>query len=338
MPPVSGGTPSNLKRMVKRSVPAGIAGRVVAERTRGIRRALGRRESGMGSTHANMDTTDSVDYIDTVFDDYLRYGGVDRAELAGMDVLELGPGDNFGVALRFLAAGASSVVAADRFIPVRDHELHRRIYEGLLDRLSAEERQRIGSIASGAEISLDGVGLEILEEAPIEEVPGIVGDRRFDMIVSRAVLEHVFDLDTAFDSMAKLLKPGGRMIHKVDLRDHGLFTEGGHNALTFLTIDDRVYRLMGERTAGLPNRKLLGWYQRKLDGLGFEAEYLVTHLAGVDAEVLPHTPFEDGLPDPAPLAGVEEIRPRLRARYRDLPAELLAVSGFMLIARAPAAE
>jgi len=334
---VSGGTPSNFKRMVKRSVYAGIAGRLVAERTRGVRRALGRRESGMGSTHRNMETGRSLDYIDEVFEDYLRYGGIDRGDLEGKEILELGPGDNFGVALRFLAAGAAKVVAADRFIPVRDPDQHRRIYQGLLERLPAEERERVASIVAGPEISFDGVGLEILEEAPIEDVPDRVGDRKFDLIVSRAVLEHVFDLDTAFDSMAKLIAPGGRMIHKVDLRDHGLFTEGGHNPLTFLTIDDRIYRLMGERTAGLPNRKLLSWYRQKLDDLGFETEYLITHLAGVDAEVLPHTPFEDGLPDPAPLAAVEEIRPRLRARYRDLPAEVLAVSGFMLIARAPAA-
>lgn len=318
---------------MKRSVVAGISGRIIAERTRGVRRVLGRRYSGMGATHKNLDPERSADYIDEVFDDYLAYGHLDRSDLAGKKILELGPGDNYGVALRFLAAGAAKVVAADRFIPYRDPEHQLRIYDAVLKRLSPAERERVGSVIDGGTVDFSGVGLEILDEAPIEDVPGIVGGRRFDLIVSRAVLEHVFDIDAAFDSMDALLTPDGLMIHKVDLRDHGLFSEGGLNALTFLTIDDRIYRLMGEKTAGLPNRKLIDWYREKLGGLGFGCEFLITHMAGVQAEVKPHRPLADGLPDKAPLAGAEAIRSKVLPRYKDLPAEELAISGFMLVAR-----
>ena len=73
-----------------------------------------------------------------------------------------------------------------------------------------------------------------------------------DVIISRAVLEHVFDLDTAFGAMHRLLKPGGRMAHKVDLRDHGLFTDGGQNALEFLTVSDRLTPGWARNRRGYP--------------------------------------------------------------------------------------
>jgi hypothetical protein len=71
--------------------------------------------STSGSTHEGFSLDESLAYIDGVFGDYLTYGGLGAADLAGARVLELGPGDNFGVALRFIAAGAKRVVALDKF-------------------------------------------------------------------------------------------------------------------------------------------------------------------------------------------------------------------------------
>ena len=108
--------------------------------------------------------------------------------------------------------------------------------------------------------------------------------------------------------MDQLLRPGGTMIHKVDLRDHGMFSEGGQNALTFLTLGDRTYRWMGEESAGLPNRVLIGWYRDELAGLGYESKYLVTHFAGVDDELIPAVPLDGrgptrGRSPPSPTSG-----------------------------------
>lgn len=329
---VKGDQVTGIKRAVKRFLPLAVAGRIAFERAKGVRRLLGRRAGGMGATHRGFELEESLDYIDAVFEDYLTYGGIDRAEIEGMHVLELGPGDNFGVALRFLAAGAARVVSVDRFIPYRDPEYQLRVYDGLLERLDGTERARISSVTSDGRISFDGVELEILEETPIEDAPGILGAESFDLIVSRAVLEHVYDLDGAFASMTELLKPSGRMVHKVDLRDHGLFEAGGHNPLTLLTISDRVYRWMGERPAGLPNRRRLDWYRRAVDEHGYNGRFLITHLAGIEPEVEPHAPLGDGLPDRSPLGVVEEIRPRLQPQFRGASDEELAITGFMLVA------
>jgi SAM-dependent methyltransferase len=334
----SAGAAERLKRTVKRSRLGVIGGRIGAERVRDVRRAMGRKENPMGATHRGFELDDSLDYIDAVFADYARYAGLAGEAIEGKTILELGPGDSFGVALRFIGAGAAKVITADRFIPIRDSGQQRAIYEGVLSRMSADERGRVDGVLTAGGIDLPGVGIDVRAGVGIEEAPAQIGEASVDVIVSRAVLEHVFDLDAAFAAMHRLLKPGGRMAHKVDLRDHGLFTDGGQHALEFLTVSDRVYTWMGEESAGLPNRRLQGYYERVLDDRDYETEFLTTHLAGVDAEVDPHVPAEDGLPAHAPLSSVEKIRPRLLPRFRNLSATELAVAGFWVIADKPPAR
>src|SRR5689334_2614698 len=73
------------------------------------------------------DAERALEAIDHTFDGYLRHSGLTAADLAGKRVLELGPGDNIGVALRFAAAGATFVSTIDKFVPFQDSEYHRRL-------------------------------------------------------------------------------------------------------------------------------------------------------------------------------------------------------------------
>ena len=332
------GASDRLRRTVKRSRLGVISGRIGSERVRDLRRALGRKENPMGATHRGFALEESLDYIDAVFADYERYAGLTGEAIEGKTILELGPGDSFGVALRFIAAGAAKVITADRFIPIRDSGQQRAIYEGVMSRMSSVDRERVDDVLTAHGIDLPAVSIDVRAGVGIEEAPAQIGEASVDVIVSRAVLEHVFDLDTAFAAMHRLLKPGGRMADKVDLRDHGLFTDGGQDALEFLTVSDRLYRWMGEESAGLPNRKLQGFYERTLAERGYETEFLTTHLAGIEEEVEPHVPSEQGLPANAPLEAVEKIRPRLLPRFRSLSATELAVAGFWVIADKPPAR
>lgn len=326
---------TGIKQLGKRTVPTAIAGRIAFERAKGVRRLLGRKDGGMGATHRGFELDQSLDYVDGVFEDYLNYGGVDRGAIQESRILELGPGDNFGVALRFLAAGADRVVSVDRFIPYRDDDYHRKIYGGLIDRLDEEEAARIRPVLDGDPFAFEEIGLQVLEETPIEDAPAKLGGGDFDLIVSRAVLEHVYDLPSAFDAMWSLLKPGGRMIHKVDLSDHGLFLPGGHNPLTFLTISDRVYGWMGEIPAGLPNRRRIDLYRAEMGRTGFDARFLITQVAGDERELERFVPLEGGLPKESPLAYVRAVRPRLNPRFSGASDEELAIVGFFLIADKP---
>ena len=64
-------------------------------------------ESTSGSTHTPLALQDSLRYIDRAFDDYLVYSGLSHEMLRDKSILEIGPGDNVGIALKFLLAGAS---------------------------------------------------------------------------------------------------------------------------------------------------------------------------------------------------------------------------------------
>ena len=70
--------------------------------------------------------------INTTFADYQRYGGLTPERLQGRRVLEIGPGETLGVAIRFLGAGASHVTADDKFVPLLRSSFHQRLYRSLL--------------------------------------------------------------------------------------------------------------------------------------------------------------------------------------------------------------
>jgi SAM-dependent methyltransferase len=255
---------------------------------------------------------ESVGYIETAFEAFTRQGELSEGELRGARVLELGPGDNIGLALRFLAAGAREVIALDKFAIRRDPENERAIYDGL--------RERHGGIDLDAVRVIKGVG--------IEEAPGELEPESFDLIVSVAVLEHVYDSDAAFAAMDTLLRPGGRMLHQVDFRDHNMFTAGGRHPLEFLTVGDRLWRRMTVDSGG-PNRRLLDYYRGKVEELGYESKLIVNQLLGVDGAV------RDAQLGPLQRELIDSIRPRLLPRFRSLPDEDLAAAGLFLVARKP---
>jgi SAM-dependent methyltransferase len=53
----------------------------------------------------------------------------------------------------------------------------------------------------------------------------VVEPESLDWIYSQSVMEHVDDVEAAYASMQRWLKPGGFLSHQIDLRSHGLFDE-----------------------------------------------------------------------------------------------------------------
>jgi SAM-dependent methyltransferase len=321
------------RRGAKRSRSIAIAGRIAVEQISRVRARLGR--AAIGATHRDFDLAQSVAYIDRVYEDYLIYGGLGPEQLRGARVLEVGAGDSFGVALRFLGSGAALVAAVDRFATWREPAQQRRIYSALLERFEPDERAAAGDAVTLDPVpAFDDSRLRVVEGVPIERAADLLGRESFEISASRAVLEHVYDLGAALRAIDGLVQPGGLLVHKVDLSDHGYFTEGGQHPLTFLTVSPRAYRWMGGER-GLPNRRRAGAYREILAELGYEPQILVTHLIGREAEIVPHS----AAPDPADLERarrlVEEIRPRLADEFRRLPADELAITGIFVVAHKP---
>lgn len=244
-------------------------------------------------------------YAESVADSYLG-GSPARGRIA-----EVGPGGNAAVALHLLARGAETVDLVDRFAFAHDAAQLDRLY------------RRFDNYAD-----LARARFHTGEEAAAERF--FRAHRGFDAIYSCAVLEHLSDPIEALRGMIEALNPGGRLVHQVDLRDHGMFTSGGKHELTFLTIPEIFYRTMS-RPRGRPNRVTLDAYRKLLDASPVAYRILVTHLVGVgqlgeprEFDALPEEQLEQA------RASVNAIRPRLLKRFRDKAVDDLAVSSFRI--------
>ena len=249
--------------------------------------------------------------INHTFENYTQYARLSPERLNGARVLEIGPGNNVGVALRFVAEGASRVVALDRFVRFQDTPFHRRLYLALRDQLDADKRRRVNEA-----IRLDGpLGLERIAAAPrrqktIEETDALFPPHSFDLIVSNAVIEEIYDTDAAFRAMDRLLEPGGQMMHAIDLRDYGMFTKHGFHPLEFLTVPDAIYRYMSE-SVGQPNRRLVDYYRTTMASLGYSSTIHITWIVGAPQRMAAsRTTLRKGVDySDERLALIREIRP-----------------------------
>lgn len=233
------------------------------------------------------------------FAGYMAHFEPGIAGLSGCTVLEIGPGPNLGVALHFLAAGASRVICVDKFVPFSFTDYHAAVYQSLhSDAVNIPDRR--------------------VDENRIQYHYGELYDLKaygsVDLIVSNAVIEEIYRLDEAFAHMKKLLKPGGRMVHKLDFTDYGLFSNFGYHPLEFLTVPDSIYRQMAEAT-GQPNRWMPEDYRRTLENLRMETEIEPAEKLEIDS------------------SQVEQIRPRLLPRYQRMETRDLLMAGAFLSAQ-----
>lgn len=278
----------------------------------------------------DFDPARSSAYAREEFEDYLRYGGLRAETLNGLRVLEVGPGENLGVAIRFCLAGAE-VTCADRFPSLRPAADQARVY-----RLMEEELGRgsiLGTLPEIKDGPVEFVGkrLSYLPGAAAEDLAQRLTPASFDLIVSRAVLEHVFDPDRALSALDVLLKPGGTMIHEIDFRDHGIFTAFGMHPLTYLTFPERLWRALSSHI-GAPNRRLLGYFAERFASMGYRCDILKIFEIGSNEKM--HEPISKGI-STATQGRVESIRPRLSQPFAAMPVEELGVSAIFLKARKP---
>jgi hypothetical protein len=287
-----------------------------------------------GSTHLNYSLQDSVAYIEKQFKEYLDYAELSDDALVDKKVIELGPGDNLGIALRFLSAGARCVICVDRFFSKRDPDCEREIYSALRKKLSKVERSRFDEAVSlGQGIRLNPDRLQLVHGRTLEGMVDTLDSHgAFDFIVSCAVLEEIYDLNRTFEAMDKLLAPSGYLIHKVDLTDYGMFRNQGMHPLTFLTISESLYRRMAS-DSGLPNRERLGFYIKKMKEFGYDARFFVTSTIS-RGRIEPAQEYLMGaFTDRGDL---DLYRSRLAKSFRHVTSDELNIDGILMVARKPA--
>jgi SAM-dependent methyltransferase len=296
----------------------------------------GQIDDPYGAARSDSEIPGTLASLNNTFARYLDYGKLTPATLAGAHVLEVGPGNTIGIPLLFRAAGAARAAAIDKFVPLQDTPFHHHLYAQMREGLDADGRKRVdAAIKIGDRVELIPPHMEYVTGRGIEDAP--FPPQSFDLVVSNAVLMEVYDADAMFEALDRVLKPGGRMVHTIDLRDYSMFPKRGFHHLEFLTIPDGIYRNMAE-SIGQPNRRLVDYYRDKMASLGYEATIYITWITGAkEGLAVPQVAIRHGVDygDEA-VAMVREIRPRLLARYRTLSDEDMLTGGILLVAQKPA--
>jgi SAM-dependent methyltransferase len=117
--------------------------------------------------------------------------------VAGKRIIEIGCGSANGAGYALAALGAAQVICHEPYA-LHDVGLDAKHLEALV-------------------IRHPGVKFSVVRRvATLADQP----DASADIIVSNSVLEHVADTKALFAELARLLAPGGVMVHRVDYRDH----------------------------------------------------------------------------------------------------------------------
>lgn len=221
-------------------------------------------------------------------------------ELSGQHVAEIGPGDYLTSGFAMLAAGATSYTAIERFVGDYRGADAKAWYTSIERRWSeffpGIPWPRDLSGPSFPESCAERV--EVIAR-PIEEIDP---QRRFDVLCSFQVGEHVTDLAAFARMHTRLMRPHGVAVHRVDFAPHDRW-EAYADPLTFLRPPDWIWSLMGSRR-GLPNRFRHHEFQRAFAEAG-----LVTQRVELER-------FPPGRVD----------RSKLPPRFRSMPEESLEVS------------
>ncbi|MFO7558533.1 MAG: methyltransferase domain-containing protein [Desulfobacterales bacterium] len=207
-----------------------------------------------------------IGYAVQVGEGYVNLLSEASAQLDGKVVLEIGPGINFGSAMILLCHGAKKALISDLYLSFWDSAYHPVFYAELRKWL-AENRSGLDLAPLDKMIEKSGYDPDIIAcyESPLEDLSDIPSDS-VDIIFSNAVLEHVLDLEMAFEELARISRIGALGFHQVDFRDHRDFSK----PLEYLLMGDFEFEeMLYERHGECGNRFRPHEMQAILEKKGF---------------------------------------------------------------------
>jgi SAM-dependent methyltransferase len=249
----------------------------------------------------------------TVFHQHLTALEPLCGNLAGADVLEVGPGSNAGFALLALLAGANSAACLDALPRPRSEAP--ALYAELVKTAATYPDTYLvdPALVERATGEPEALARELLARvtyhAPMDIARNRLPDASLDVICSHTCFEHVADPAGAVAQIARLLRPGGVTSHHIDLRDHRDF----NHPLDFLASGETLWRLS---TSHMPGAVRTRWrasqYRAAFEKQGLEVMY----------QEAVHT-----------ITVTEEMRRRFARRFQKLSLEDLGILSLLLVAR-----
>lgn len=184
-------------------------------------------------------------------------------------IVELGPGDFMTSGFTLLAAGAASYTVIDRFVgdysQPEAKEWYRQIKQAWPLRFPELPWPEYLDADDFPEAYSDRVKVLPI---PIEDVKA---DRRYDVVCSYQVGEHVNSIEAFAEMNARLLSaPDGVAVHRVDFAAHGCWFYY-RDPLTFLRFPDWLWSLMGSNR-GTPNRRRFHEFSSAFERAGLDVD------------------------------------------------------------------
>lgn len=198
--------------------------------------------------------------------DWIRRG---TSQIAGLRLLEIGPGINFGPEL-ILASYGVQVTVADLYLASWDDFYHPQFYRQL--RTSWDGEGSALDLVLAANGYPPGV-LSLLPE-PAEKLRS-VSNHEFDRVISHAVLEHVFDLPAVCKELARVTQSEGRNIHLIDFKHH----LDPSRPLEFLLEDEHFFRVNFKRNHGEQGNR---WRPNEVEALFVRSGFEIASRRDVD--------------------------------------------------------
>jgi len=303
-------------------------------------RRWGIRSDQIGQTELvappDSEITPQVTRMRSVYQQYLRYSGTSRADVAGKRILELGPGFTISIPLLFAADGASYVAGVDKFVPFQAAPYYARYYARLRETLDDAQKANYDRAIRLDNLSLNQQVAGLIYGKDLPEIVNGLGPESYDLIVSNAVMEEIYDPTPVLQAQGQLLRPGGVMVHMIDLRDYGMFSKRGFHPLEFLTVPDWVYRRMVEGS-GQQSRRMLRDYAAAAARMGYASEIYVSQILGRPHPMAePKREIRKGVDyTDADLKLISDIRPRLQPQFQKLPDTELLASSIIFVAHKP---
>lgn len=239
-----------------------------------------------------------------------------KRPVADLEVLELGPGPDFGAVLMLAAFGAR-VAVADRWLTPWQDQHHGPLYRTLADRIEAQ--YPTADVAPLRKlVAAKAYRPDIIKLYPDAEQLEGAAEAAFDLVLSNAVFEHVRDHQAAAARAYLVTKPGCLNVHQVDFRDHRDFSR----PLEFLLLSAaEIEAFMRETDTHQGNPRRASEYQAAFEAVGFEV------LSAWVTERTEETYLAD-------------FRRRLAAKpdaaYRNATIEDLSIGGITYVLRKPA--
>lgn len=186
--------------------------------------------------------------------------------LNGLRIVEFGPGCNFGTAL-YLACHGARMAVADRFLSLWRNHYHLAFYRKFFDYLK-EKEPGLNLDPLRQVLNKRGYPPDVLTQYTnsLEDMVHLPAGF-FDVTLSNAVLEHLYDVKQAFVQLSRLTKDGGVGLHQVDHRDHRDFSR----PLEYLLLSDLKFKeIFTERHGECGNRMRPLEMEKLFEDCGFE--------------------------------------------------------------------